>query len=154
MVSLHPKVVGLWRLQGGIQFLLFAGPASATAGVVLAHNIGTWSIIFPLLFALFELIRLMVWPMLAYDHFRYQIRERDLLIERGVLFRTTSCIPLDRIQHIDTNQGAIERTLGLFQVVIYTAAGLSADAIIPGLDQETAQQLRDQLARSRGDDGV
>lgn len=154
MLPLDPKVIGLWRIQGGIQFLLFTTPVMGTIGLLLSQNVGLWSAIFPTLFALFELTRLLLWPSIAYDHFHYQLRERDLLIERGVLFRTTSCIPLDRIQHIDTNQGAIERTLGLFQVVIYTAAGLSADAIIPGLTFETAHQLRDRLAHSRGDDGV
>ncbi len=103
----------------------------------------------------------LVLPAYAYDRFRYGVRASDVLVEQGVLFRRTTSIPLDRIQHVDTRQGPLERAFGLSRVVVYTAAGLSADGSIPALDERTAAALRDHLARGAGravseraDDGV
>jgi uncharacterized protein len=70
------------------------------------------------------------------------------------VFRHSVSIPLDRVQHVDTRQGPLERAFGLSNVIVYTAAGLSADGSIPGLDEEQAAHLRDALSRRSGDDGV
>ena len=48
----------------------------------------------------------------------------------------------------------IERGLGLSNLLIYTASTMSADGAVPGLTAETADTLRDELARRGGDDGV
>jgi membrane protein YdbS with pleckstrin-like domain len=48
----------------------------------------------------------------------------------------------------------MERAFGLSRLVVYTAAGMSADGSIPGLDEAQADALRDTLVRRRGDDGV
>ena len=38
--------------------------------------------------------------------------------------------------------------------MLYTAAGVTPDGVIPGLAEEDAQQLRDELSKRDGDDGV
>jgi membrane protein YdbS with pleckstrin-like domain len=96
----------------------------------------------------------LLWPALRYQHFHYSVREHDLLVERGVLIRRKSSIPHNRIQHVDTQQGPIERALGLSSLAVYTAAGMSADGSIPGLASAQAEAIRDELARRGGDDGV
>lgn len=155
MNSLDPRVVNLWRLQGLARLATFwlpvlvvsAGwvgfrygfvPAAALAGA-LALLLGVWTL---------------AWPSVSWRHFRYGVRDDDLLVESGVLFRHTVSIPLDRIQHVDTRQGPMERAFGLSRLVVYTAAGMSADGSIPGLEEERADALRDALVRRRGDDGV
>jgi membrane protein YdbS with pleckstrin-like domain len=154
MQMLDPKVINLWRLQGFIRFLFFEGPILSAGAFYLARQFGPWSAALVGLLALLSVVRLLLWPGLTYDFFHYQLQDSQLLVERGVLFRSTTCIPLDRIQHIDTNQGALERAFGLFRVVVYTASGLSADAIIPGLSHEKALELRTRMASVRGNDGV
>lgn len=155
MHSLDPRVVNLWRLQGltrlgtfWIPVLLvgagwlgfrFGVAAAASAAGVLALLLGGSTLL---------------WPALAWRRFRYGIRNDDLLVESGVLFRHTVSIPLDRIQHVDTRQGPLERAFGLSRLVVYTAAGMSADGSIPGLEEAQADALRDTLVRRRGDDGV
>jgi membrane protein YdbS with pleckstrin-like domain len=37
---------------------------------------------------------------------------------------------------------------------VYTASGVSADGVIPGLSEADAHELRDALARRGPDDGV
>ena len=96
----------------------------------------------------------MFWPTLEYDAFRYSVREDDLLVQSGVIFKRWSSIPLTRIQHVDTRQGPLERMLGMSRLLVFTAAGMSADGSIPGLATDTAEAMRDELSRRGGDDGV
>ena len=88
---------------------------------------------------LHSLMMLIIWPTLEYRAFRYAVREHDLLVRSGVLFRRWTSIPLNRIQHLDTRQGPLERILGLSRLQVYTAAGVSADGSIPGLAEPIAE---------------
>lgn len=153
--SLDPRVVTLWRVQRIVRTatvgiavavgLGFAARSVGGAAVGVAVGVG-W--------VCFQLVMAIVWPALEFRHFRFAVREHDLLVQSGVLFRRWSVIPLARIQHLDTRQGLIERTLGLVRLHVYTAAGMSADGSIPGLDRQVAEALRDELAQRGGDDGV
>ena len=48
----------------------------------------------------------------------------------------------------------MERIFGLSRLLVFTAAGMSADGSIPGLRTAEAERLRDLLSRRGGDDGV
>lgn len=155
MHSLDPRVVNLWRLQGLTRLGTFWLPVLLVGGGWLGFQVGvvygaaTAGTLAVLVGAL-----TLLWPSLSWRNFRYGVRDHDLLVESGVLFRHTVSIPLDRIQHVDTRQGPLERAFGLSRLVIYTAAGVSADGSIPGLEEAQADALRDALVRRRGDDGV
>ena len=60
----------------------------------------------------------------------------------------------ERIQHVDTHQGPIDQLFGLSRLQIYTASGMGADGVIPGLDRTVAEGIREQLIIVGGDDGV
>jgi uncharacterized protein len=75
----------------------------------------------------------------------YAERREDLMVRRGVLIRRESVVPYGRMQFIDVTAGPVERSLGLATVRMHTAAAAS-DARIPGLEQQTAAKLRDQLS--------
>lgn len=154
-LAASPRVVTLWRLQRLLRLCLFWAPVSAglamavatvaplTAGVVLAVT----------LMAL-QLLLALAWPALEYEALRYAVREHDLLVRSGVLFRHWTAIPHQRIQHVDTRQGPLERLFGLSRLLVFTAAGMSGDGSIPGLEAKEAERLRDTLSRRGGDDGV
>lgn len=159
MHLLDPRVVTLWRLQGVGRGLMFWLPLLVGVLFVLGARTGVGAalVIVAAIVALVVGVAVTL-PGYAYARFRYGVRADDLIVERGVWFRRTTSIPLDRIQHVDTRQGPLERVFGLSRVVVYTAAGLSADGSIPGLDEHAAAALRDHLARGaagpRTDDGV
>ncbi|MFT5584475.1 MAG: membrane protein YdbS with pleckstrin-like domain [Cognaticolwellia sp.] len=138
-----------------LRVLLFWLPVSGAAAYGLASFAGQAAagVVGLTIFGLAGLLALL-WPALRYQHFTYSVREHDLLVERGVLIRRKSSIPHNRIQHVDTQQGPIERALGLSSLAVYTAAGMSADGSIPGLASEQAEAIRDELSRRGGDDGV
>lgn len=147
--------MNLWRLQGLTRLATFWLPVLLVGAGWVGFRYGVLpaAVIAGALALLLAVITL-TWPSLSWRHFRYGVRNDDLLVESGVLFRHTVSIPLDRIQHVDTRQGPLERAFGLSRLVVYTAAGMSADGSIPGLEEDRADALRDALVRRRGDDGV
>jgi membrane protein YdbS with pleckstrin-like domain len=148
-------VINLWRIQGLTRLASFWLPVISVASVWLGFQRGlSAGAAAGGVLALTILTLTLIWPSLSWRYFRYGLRDDDLLVESGVLFRHTVSIPLDRIQHVDTRQGPIERAFGLSRLVVYTAAGMAADGAIPGLDEAHADALRDSLVRRRGDDGV
>lgn len=153
--ALDERVVTLWRLQRLMSLGLVGLPMAVALAVGVGMVAPTWvGVVAGGLLVAWRLVMAMLWPALMYKHFRYSVREHDLLVESGVLFRRWSCVPHGRIQHVDTRQGPMERWLGLSQLAVYTAAGMSADASVPGLAQDEAERLRDLLSRRGGDDGV
>lgn len=155
MRSLNPRVVWLWRLQAILRLPFFWLPLgvatamgiSSLAGTGPGIALGAWIIGIGLLLAL-------GWPSLTYEYFGFSLREDDLLLQSGVIFQRRSAIPHNRIQHVETRQGPIERVFGLSRVLVFTASGMAADGAIPGLLQADAEALRDELSRLGGDDGV
>jgi membrane protein YdbS with pleckstrin-like domain len=153
--QLHPSAVTLWRLQRGLRLVIVGLPMAVAIGIGLATllPIAAAAIIAGVVF-IFQAGLAVFWPTLEYDAFRYSVREDDLLVQSGVIFKRWSSIPLTRIQHVDTRQGPLERMLGMSRLLVFTAAGMSADGSIPGLATDTAEAMRDELSRRGGDDGV
>ncbi|HEX8496511.1 MAG TPA: PH domain-containing protein [Actinomycetales bacterium] len=77
---------------------------------------------------------------------RYAERADDLLLRRGVLFRSLVVVPYGRMQFVDVQAGPLDRALGIARVQLHTASP-GTDASIPGLVPEQAAQLRETLAR-------
>ncbi|WP_098469552.1 PH domain-containing protein [Serinibacter salmoneus] len=74
----------------------------------------------------------------------YAEEEDDLLVRRGVLFRSLVVVPYGRMQFTDVAQGPLLRALGLATVKLHTASA-STDATIPGLPAAEAARLKDRL---------
>jgi len=84
----------------------------------------------------------------------YAIREKDILYRKGIIFRSVTAIPFNRVQHCEIKEGPIERYFGLKTLEVYTAGGESSDLSIPGLRGETAQQLKTFIVKNTSDDGT
>ena len=76
----------------------------------------------------------------------YAERDEDLLVRRGVMFRSLVVVPYGRMQFVDVEAGPLARRLGYASVQLHTASP-STDAVIPGLVPDEAARLRDRLAR-------
>lgn len=79
---------------------------------------------------------------LRWHRFRFEIREEELEIAYGIIFRHRELIPMVRIQHVETTQGPLLRKAGLMTVDIHTAATVHT---ILGLEENQAEQLRNQI---------
>lgn len=153
--ALAPAAVGLWRLQRltrlGVVGLPLYGAIGVGAASISQPAVG---VVVGVVLVLFNLLMAFIWPPLQYAAFRYAVREHDLIVQSGVFFRRWSSVPLTRIQHVDSRQGPLERLFGVQRLLVYTAAGVSADGVIPALTEANATTLRDALSRRGGDDGV
>lgn len=76
-------------------------------------------------------------------------RDEDLLIRKGVMFRSLVVVPYGRMQFVDVSAGPLARKLGISSLQLHTASP-GTDATIDGLVPTEAARLRDRLA-SRGE---
>lgn len=144
---LAPAAVTYWRLD-----TLWRGMVPALGAMAAEVLVSTT---FPagLLgagIAVFTVLHALVVPPLRYAAWGFSLRDDDLYLERGVLFRTSSIVPHARIQHVDTRHGPLHRRLGLAAVVVFTAGTRGATLEIPALDGDEAEEIRDRLAALSG----
>ncbi len=76
----------------------------------------------------------------------YAERADDLLVRRGVMFRSIVVVPYGRMQFVDVEAGPLARKLGYSSVQLHTASP-GTDASIDGLTPDEAARLRDRLAQ-------
>ncbi len=113
--------------------------------VVLAVVVGGVVAVAAGLVAVLAVIQAAVVPPLRYRRWRYAVRAEDVWIREGLWWVTTTVVPFSRLQFVDTQQGPLDRALGLASLQLYTAA-LGARTTIPGLAVAEAEQLRERLA--------
>ena len=103
---------------------------------------------FPLLVVF--LIFLFVLAYFGYFQMSYALREKDIFYKKGLIFRKSTVIPFNRIQHCEVNHGPIDRFFGLASLKIFTAGGVSSDLSIPGLSESKAHSLKDYIVGKTG----
>ena len=92
---LDPRITIAWRFKRLFRFALVSIP-SALIIVALASKISgrcEVGITISAIYLVQGLIYALIWPLLEYRYFRYDVREKDLLVQQGVLFRRISAIP-------------------------------------------------------------
>ncbi|MCU4753360.1 PH domain-containing protein [Halobacteria archaeon AArc-curdl1] len=153
MEALHPRIRILWIAQRAITALVL--------GLVIAA-VDRWVIAVPTVIILGTVALVLalgiVYAILLYGRWRFELQDDALYLERGVVTFVETAVPFVRVQHVDTQFGPIERALGLSSVVVYTAGSRNADVRVPGLTPERARKLQDTLrnlaVESEADDAV
>ncbi len=84
-----------------------------------------------------------------YVTLRYQLKEDDLIIDQGWIFRQHRTIPLARIQNIDLVQNLMHRLFRVAEVRIETASGNDAEAKLRVLSLAEVVRLRARIFRER-----
>lgn len=144
---LHPRAITLWRLA-----LLGRGAvfAAGAAGLEWALELPIPAGVLAMSIAVGAVLLAAFLPPHQYDAWRFALRESDLYLRRGLLFRSVSIVPHARIQHVDTRHGPLDRWLGLSEVVVFTAGTRGAILTIPALGAQEAEHVRDRLAALSG----
>jgi uncharacterized protein len=133
MCSMRRSIVStVCIVAGGI-----AAGAIATVNVPVAVLVGAVALV----------ILAWAWWMIGrnWRSWGYAERADDLLVVHGALFRTLVVVPYGRMQLVDVVAGPIERSFGIVNVKLHTAAA-TTDARIRGLRPDDASGLRDRLA--------
>ncbi|MHC4829188.1 MAG: PH domain-containing protein [Planctomycetota bacterium] len=147
--GIDPRWVLASRLAGLLSTLpiVLLGSTFVFMGLHRAFGIGD-----PLAWAMLGVLALrvpwrLVFPALAYPRWRYRLGGGVLEVASGVIVHRTALVPLNRIQHVDTEAGPIDRYYGLSNLIVKTA-GTGVEAVaIPGLAEAEAQRMRDHLVR-------
>lgn len=82
----------------------------------------------------------------------YAIREKDIIYNSGLFWRSSIAIPFNRVQHCEVSIGPIDRMFNLSELKIFTAGGSSSDLSIEGLNPETSNRLKDFIVNKTGID--
>jgi membrane protein YdbS with pleckstrin-like domain len=77
---------------------------------------------------------------------KYAVREKDISYKKGVLFRSMTTVPFNRIQHLEIDEGPISRFLGLVSLSVFTAGDSSDDLKISGLLKQEAAQIKEFIS--------
>lgn len=83
----------------------------------------------------------------SYHYKFYALRDKDIVFKSGYVFRSQTAIPFNRVQHCEVNNGPIDRIFGLSSLKLFTAGGSQSDLRIPGLKNQTANDLKHFIIR-------
>jgi len=144
---LAPQARWAWRLSwagGCIVGLVVLGMAAGSLP-------GPWQAIGMAVLAVALLAGTPLVPELRWRRWRWEVREHEIDLQRGVLVVRRTLIPMARVQHVETERGLIGQALGLATVQIHTAAGSHEIPLLRDLD---AGRMRARIAElARTDDG-
>ena len=156
MRSLEPAIKKIWT----IKFALFTGVTTLVSLVFEAVQfLSDQPVLFipGLLTGLIFLSGLAMTlsvPKLRYRFWKFDLRSEELYLERGILNRIRTIVPLRRIQHLDVSQNILEREFNLSKLIVHTAGSRSSDVVLPGLRMDEAERLRDDVKRYILEDAV
>ena len=94
---------------------------------------------------LFAAIVIFRFPRRRYGARGYNMSDDRLRVVRGVWWHSDTVVPFGRVQHIDVDQGPIERAFGIATMTLHTAGNHNASVKLPGLEQELAKQMREEI---------
>ncbi|MEX0686401.1 MAG: PH domain-containing protein [Balneolales bacterium] len=138
--QIHKKAITAWRING---FFTSLGYWLVPVGYALVAWEGQWPwwpvYLVSGLVILNTILQASVIPVVRWRHWRYQIDENEIDLKRGIFIVRRTLIPAKRVQHVDSSQGPVYRSLKLAKVTIFTAGSIHD---IPALDEETAEQVR------------
>lgn len=145
LTKLHPNYKLLMRIGA-----VFIGFVIAVLGLIIDGAMQANEVPAPFgivtgigaLLALFIIIRI---PLARYNARGYQISRDRLRVVRGIMWRSDTIVPFGRIQHIDVDQGPIERALDIATMTLHTAGSHNASVSLPGLGHELAVQMREEI---------
>ena len=139
--ALPERVKRVWLINEAIQCaFILAGCAVATVLSFVYDWWTFWQIAIGLI-AAYAVLSLAFQPIqtkYAYAFNRFRIGERDMSMRKGWLFRSSTTIPFNRVQHVDTKQNPVLRHFGLTKVVVHTAVG---EHEIDALDNAEAERV-------------
>ncbi len=157
MYNLDPAIKIIWGVGIFVQYLIFSVIIAVLEFFIIPNNIDNWLIskgILTLITITIGIVSTFIVPVLKYKYWKFEVRDEEIYLERGILTRIKTVAPYRRIQHIDVQQSVFERIANLGKLVVYTAGTRGADVILPGLPIEYAEDLRDKLRNFTIEDAV
>ena len=143
LTKLHPNYTHAMRVRTTLTAIPFL------VGALVLEAMRDFSLLPPgiiagpvLLIALVLIIRI---PATRYNARGYQLSADRLRVVRGLMFRHDTVVPFGRVQHIDVDQGPLDRFFGIATLTLHTAGNHNASVALPGLGEELARAMREDI---------
>lgn len=140
LTQLDPRHISVTRIRNAIIMLFLIGAAAALEFSYIAPR-GSFAI--PIL--LLAIFAVLILPVRKYRRWGYDMAGDRLRIVSGFLFFSDTIVPFGRIQHIDVDQGPLQRAYGLATLQVHTAGNYNSTVILPGLAHEDALSMREEI---------
>ncbi|KYD22939.1 hypothetical protein DXK91_02995 [Parageobacillus toebii] len=139
------RALSVWRIYGmiglAVSFIVFA----AIIILIIVFDGPKWIIPMLIIILIGEgYFFIFFIPALRWRRWRYEVREQEIEIQKGLFVVKRTLIPMIRVQHVDSSQGPLLKKYRLASVTISTAATVHE---IPALDEEEAEELRYSISR-------
>ena len=100
--------------------------------------------------ALGPVVALAVLLILLLPQRRFEARGYDMAADRlrvvgGLMFRHDTVVPFGRVQHLDVEQGPLERAFGIARLILHTAGTHNSSVTVPGLGHDDAIAMREKI---------
>ncbi len=144
LTKLHPNYSHALRVRATLTAIPFLVGALVLEGAFRGEGLFPSGVIAGpvLLIALALIIRI---PQTRYNARGYQMGADRLRVVRGLLFRSDTVVPFGRVQHIDVHQGPLDRFFGIATLTLHTAGNHNASVALPGLGEELARAMREDI---------
>ncbi len=140
LTPLDPRHIAVTRIASAIFMLFFV----IGAGVLeFAQLLPRGGFIIPV--TLLAFYYAWVVPARKYARWGYHVSADRLRIVRGYLFYSDTIVPFGRIQHIDVDQGPLQRPYGLATLQVHTAGNHNSTISLPGLAHADALAMREAI---------
>lgn len=140
LTPLDPAYVTTSRIAMAIGLLPFIVGAGASE-VAKLLPLGSFLVPMFLLYA----CTIVTVPTRSYRRWGYDMGLDRLRIVRRYLFYRDTIVPFGRIQHIDVDQGPIDRRYGLATLTVHTAGNHNSTVALPGLAHADALAMREAI---------
>jgi membrane protein YdbS with pleckstrin-like domain len=146
-ISLKQPHPDYWKIIC-INLLIFFGFLGIGLGVLLffideVKQNAIWIIpVYLILLVIFFLLF-----RLSFKKRGYAVRTHDVIYKSGIIAESTTIVPLNRIQHIELNEGIFSRIYKLGSLQIFTAGGQTGHIYISGIAINEAKSIRDLLLK-------
>ena len=140
LTTLDPAFVTTTRITSALALLPFVIGAGA---LEITKALPPGSFIVPVL--LLYVFAAFVVPARKYRHWGYDMGLDRLRIVRGYMFYRDTIVPFGRIQHIDVDQGPVDRRYGLATLTVHTAGNHNSKVALPGLAHADALAMREAI---------
>lgn len=140
LTPLDPAYKTVLRISGA----LMSVPLLIVAAIA-EFAVPGWTGAFLGLVALIVLWLILRIPMRRYAARGYALGEERLRVVGGVMFHTDTVVPFGRVQHIDVDQGPLERAYRLATLTVHTAGTHNASVSLPGLAHADALAMRESI---------
>ena len=91
----------------------------------------------------------LIYSLIAFFKYYFYIKEDSLIIEKGVITKTKTSIPFDRIQTVNFEQNFLQQIVGVVEVKIDTAGSKGNEFDMNALEKDKAEELREYILANK-----